>query len=725
MRMHHRYAAIAVVGFVVSFAGLVVADDASDRDARIRDIDSQLGSAAYDLRGAAGSGSGSSEVQSARSRVQQVKDKLSQLDRVKGSDSKASNYVSRYPRYVEDFDRATQALLQIKANQRTLTDLPRRCQDLDRQLVEQANRFAQDKDGERIEELRRLALDAGGKAEDWWRDADRKREEMTRWGDDARRFSVSDDAWSSVTSSLGEAVGRSLEAWMKELAESERACKDLRQKDRHPAIERVLREFAGTAKGKDAIYQQLDERLKRAEAAIKDLVSSSSSDKVNEARGATGEVERLVRELDGVKGTDRKATAIASQWPDIVRAFAPVATALQGLKDVQFQLDGVPAKCEVSTHELTAQLKKYVDDKDPDGLTDGPKLADAAGDKYTRAIAGMEAARSTLRGLVSTAGAFEARDDRWSPLKRQVKDTADRIYEYWDKKTQEVHGKCDDLAKGPRNPAIERFMVELGGTTSSELKTFQDVMAVWERDARDIYVLDCKDMQELWDAWCSVEFEPNEDPEIGPVAQKTAEVIDRESQKIDGVLARLGPIKDTARKLGAKAKYRDAIAAINREIEKQQTRLEKLKRKNGDWRGNNNPALQFTKTFGQQAHDRKARDHSCNVYDQPGYPGLGRDRPDCVVVEGGNACLVYEFKPKDWVGKDKLTDYHRAVTAYYTRAMRTGEAPASNLGGASFQALVEANCRADPSKDKKDDVIRFEYRYDSYDRCEHRYQCSE
>ena len=51
------------------------------------------------------------------------------------------------------------------------------------------------------------------------------------------------------------------------------------------------------------------------------------------------------------------------------------------------------------------------------------------------------------------------------------------------------------------------------------------------------------------------------------------------------------------------------------------------------------------KTFGQQAHDKLARDFRCNVYDKPGY--LSGGRPDCVVVNGKNDCWVYEFKPKD------------------------------------------------------------------------------
>lgn len=721
--MRKQVIAVAFVAACASIAGIVSADEASDRESLIREIDQLLGSAASELRSASSGSAG--YVENARRYVQQVQSKLSSLERVKGSDSKASNYVSRYPRYTEDFDRAARPLVELKNTEKSLSELPRRCQDLDRQLQEQAQRFEREKDGDKIEELRRLALDVGGKAEDWWRDAERKREQMSRWADDAKRFSVSDDQWSYVTSALQDTTTRGLDAFMREHREVDNACKDLRQKDRHPAVERALRELSGTAKNKDQLYAQLEDKLKRAESAIKDLGDDKSNSKLNDARGYMSEIERLVRDVDQAKGTDKKANQIASQWPDYIKNFVPAAAALHAIKDAQFNLDEAPGKCDQATRELGSKLKEYVDNKDPDGLTEGPKLAVEIGEKYTRAISAMENQRSTLRGLASTAGSLDARDDRWSPLRRQMKETADKMYEYWDRKTNEVHKQCDDLAKGTRNPMVERYLNDLATKAQSDIKDFQDVAAAWERDARDIYTLDCKRMQELWDAWCSVEVEPNEDPEIGPVMQKNAEIIDTSSQKIEAVLSRLTALKATAKALGRKAKYRDAINAIEKEFEKQEGRLERLKRKNGNWRGNTNPAIQFTKTFGQQAHDRMASQYRCNVYDQSGYPGLGKGRPDCVVVNGKNDCWVYEFKPKDWNGTSPLPNYVSAVQRYYTDLMRNGGTPDSNLGGSSFQTLVEANCRANPSKDKTTDQILFQSDFRFYDRCTFRYECVE
>jgi hypothetical protein len=238
-------------------------------------------------------------------------------------------------------------------------------------------------------------------------------------------------------------------------------------------------------------------------------------------------------------------------------------------------------------------------------------------------------------------------------------------------------------------------------------------------------VLDCKDMQELWDAWCAVEFEPNEEPEDSVVEQKTAEVIDRESRLIDSMLARIPALVDTGKKLAAKAKYRDGANAVLTEIEKQRGRLERLKAKNGNWRGNNNPASQFAKTYGNQAHDRKSSEQRCNLYDVSGYPGLSRDRPDCVVVKGRQDCWVLEFKPVGWAGEDKLPKYSERVTAYYQGLMRRNEDPSSELGGRAFQALVEANCRKDFGKDKKDDELYFDRKQVTYDRCAQRYQCEQ
>lgn len=46
---------------------------------------------------------------------------------------------------------------------------------------------------------------------------------------------------------------------------------------------------------------------------------------------------------------------------------------------------------------------------------------------------------------------------------------------------------------------MEAFLRELGAVASNDLATYQKEGAAWEADARGIYILDCKDVQEVWD----------------------------------------------------------------------------------------------------------------------------------------------------------------------------------------------------------------------------------
>jgi DNA repair ATPase RecN len=715
--------ALGITLVVLVAIGRSYADDDSDRQSLLSEIQRLLNDTASDLDGVA-SDSSASDLESARSRIREVKAKLSALDRVKGSDSTANKYVSEFPRLCDDFDRAASSLVQLKNDQRSVREQARRCQDLERPMVEKANELEREKDGARIEELRRLALDVGSKAEDWWRDVERKKTELQGWVSNAQQFSAS-DAWSSVSSKVQAGAAGMMAVWQADYAQADAACKDLRQRDRHPVIERALRELASTAQGKDQLYVRLDEKLKRIEGLFKEVFADSSTSKVDEALSTMTEVDALVRQVEAIKGADRKAKHIAEQWPSYLSAFDASARALRALKHTQRDLDSAEPRCKQDEDALRETMKKAVASRDPDALVEIPALAQKHGAFFTRSIEWMEQARTTNAGLLATVSTFDPRDDRWGLLKASMQAAAKALFEVREEQAKRIHAGCDNLAKGERHPEVEAFLKELGGVASNDLATYQKEGAAWEADARGIYVLDCKDMQELWDAWCGVEFEPHEVPEDSLVEQKTAEIIDKESLLIDGVLARMPALVETGKKLAAKAKYRDGANAVLQEIEKQRERLERLKRKNGTWRGNNNPAIQFTKTYGQQKHDKMGTDFRCNLYDKPGIPGLHPERPDCIVVRQKNDCWVLEFKPSGWSGEDKLPKYTERVTSYYQGLMRRNEDPPSELGGHAFQALVEANCRKDYSKDKKDDELYFERKQEPYDRCVQQYQCEQ
>lgn len=475
--------------------GRSYADDDSDRQSLLNEIQRLLNDAASDLDGVA-SDSSASDLESARSRIRDVKSKLSALDRVKGSDSTANKYASDYPRICDDFDQAAQQLIKLKSEQRSVSEQARRCQDLERPLVEKANELEREKDGARIEELRRLALDVGSKAEEWWRDVERKKTEMQGWASNAQRFTAS-DAWSNVSSRVQTAASGMLAAWQADYALADTACKDLRQRDRHPVIERALRELSTTAQGKDQLYVRLDEKLKRIEGLFKDVYGDSSASKVDDAISTMAEVDALVRQVEAVKGADRKAKHIAEQWPSYVSAFGVAAGALRTLKQTQREIDVAEPKCKTEEEALRELMKKALAARDPDALVEVPAEARKYGAYYTKSITWMERdARTTYSGLRATVDAFDPRDDRWSPLKAAMQGAARSLYEYREEQVKRIHAACDNLAKGEQHPEVESFLRELGGLASNDLATYQKEGAAWEADARGIYVLDCKDMQD-------------------------------------------------------------------------------------------------------------------------------------------------------------------------------------------------------------------------------------
>jgi hypothetical protein len=555
------------------------ADDDSDRAALLHEIDGYLHDAADKLRNAASASDGR-YVDDARSLIAKLPDRLSALARVKGSDSRAATYVDRYGNYARDFDRAAQQLGALKAEQRSIADLPQRCTNLDKQLADTAARFEADKDGTRIEELRRTAISAGDQADTWARDADQRRDAQTRRASDAKSFSVSDGEWSGVTSALQDAAGRSLDAWMHDYADVDRACKDLRQRDRHPAVDRALRALASTASGRDQIYVQLDDKLKRIESNIGAVFDDSSSSRVADSQSLMSDMDRLVRDLASQKGADKKANQIADAWPAYIAAWQRAATVLAGLKDAERELDDVPYKCSVAARDLADKMDTYLRAKDPDGLTAIPALATSLGEKYTSALSQVDATRSAREQGARTIAEFQPADDRWQPLRRAMKDAADRLYAYWDQHRQKAHEACDDLARGSRNPAVEKFLAALGAQAQSDLADFQAQVAAWERDARDIYQLDCKDMQDLWDAWCSIDYAAADAPEQPVIEQQTTAVIERERAKIGAILDRLPPLRRRAAELAAKPKYRDAIDKLSRDsLDKQEGRLKSSRRR--------------------------------------------------------------------------------------------------------------------------------------------------
>lgn len=225
-------------------ARVVIADDDSDRDGYIRDIDDKVGRIADRLYAGA--------IDDALGYARDVKDLVSRLDRVKASDSRANDIVSSYPGILDQFGQAAQYLQRAQPMQDRAKEIFDRCtsdeadlQQLVRNYVSSPDRF-----DEGIDRLPDKAKDLGNRARelsDKLRDLDRPVQEAGNYA----RFSVSRDRWSDVSSRFSDLQQKVIGGFRQTFERAEPVCKRLGLGERHPDVDKALadmRSYTGTTK---------------------------------------------------------------------------------------------------------------------------------------------------------------------------------------------------------------------------------------------------------------------------------------------------------------------------------------------------------------------------------------------------------------------------------------------------------------------------------------------
>ena len=117
---------VGVAVGVVLVAGGALADDESDRVDLIKNIDDRLDRMASELSGF-DSDRDAGDLDDALSYAREVRDMVGKLERVKGSDSRANEMVSRYPGYVDTFREAARYLKKMKELQFLADGVADRC----------------------------------------------------------------------------------------------------------------------------------------------------------------------------------------------------------------------------------------------------------------------------------------------------------------------------------------------------------------------------------------------------------------------------------------------------------------------------------------------------------------------------------------------------------------------------------------------------------------------
>jgi hypothetical protein len=143
-----RYGALVLLPLAIAtlLGARAVADEASDRESYLRDIETKLDSAIGELSGVE-SDSDDGDIRDAEGHIAQVRDLVSRLDSVKGDHPRAREVVDRYPRYISDFGSAAQHLKMLKSKQRSAEELVRQCKVFDTAMTERARAAKDDPRG--------------------------------------------------------------------------------------------------------------------------------------------------------------------------------------------------------------------------------------------------------------------------------------------------------------------------------------------------------------------------------------------------------------------------------------------------------------------------------------------------------------------------------------------------------------------------------------------------
>jgi cell fate (sporulation/competence/biofilm development) regulator YmcA (YheA/YmcA/DUF963 family) len=197
-----------------------------ERDDIIRDIESRL----RDVRGyisqLAGASS-TSNVDYAIDKADTIKSKISDLDRVKGDDSKASDIVSKYPGYVDNFKEAMKSLKQIKEQQLAFkeSDQMRKCKDAEDSIQSKIKDYLQKLPDDRdYKALRTEAQDIAKPIWEFIRNIKAVPDTLNPLISKVKEFNIRDGEWSDVSSEMSNSADEIYKSWTNDVAAAREIC---------------------------------------------------------------------------------------------------------------------------------------------------------------------------------------------------------------------------------------------------------------------------------------------------------------------------------------------------------------------------------------------------------------------------------------------------------------------------------------------------------------------
>lgn len=652
---------------IVATATAVSRRGAADADKRrqLRDeIDRLMSDIASELRDVP-SDSSTSDLDRTIDYAGKVYDKARELRDHAEGDSDARRIADSYPDIARRYQESARYLRELKNGYRKIDEWPKKCETAMRELADRLRAYTDRHDPRGLDEAPRLAHDQGKIGKEGIEQAERTKNEMYTWYDKVDDFADGDGKWNDVRSNLISAGRTMYEYTVKQWEQVKRddTCGNLAKEERNPLVEQAMAKLFEGKKGIETLYEALDRQLGEMASALDGLAGDSDDSDVTAAERKLDEVDRLLEQLDRIKGNDGEARRRVETWRNIVRAGRAAMAQLHTLKQSQFRVDKAPGRCKESEEKLESVIRPLVDRRDPRGLTEIPLRARGIAEPIKEALAKADEVHQQMERALSEAQRFDPSEGRWRAVTEKTRASANAIWEYWKKARETAHASCDEFAKGDENRVVKNAIANLSRSRSENQTEFDRIKAdhaKWYDGVKELREWYKTDTEAVRQGFCTLAESPGDYFEgdayiatLDAIADRMASRIaprwndlTRASTALIDRLKRLEAEEDPDVRAGA-TKLRESIERTERTMYGVMS---------DELRGRSDVEVRAFIEVGKNEHKRIQADSSkCTKSELV----FGSRRVDCIRVDG-NKCYVVEIKPDNDAakrrGREQLND---------------------------------------------------------------------
>lgn len=420
-------------------------------------------------------------IDRARSLVAEARRYADELGRIAADDDNAKRIADDFEDHQDDFDDAMGSLRILKAGQRVHDIVVNQCTERDKEIVRIAKDFEARNDPDGLTDLPREAIRLQTLTRQQLDELKRHDEKMEDWLDAADDFRA-DGPWNDLASTVSQTARRTFELWRRGHEAAQSACDKVARGAEHPDVKDALGKLGVSAGGRKVVIEELEKHARELGGVLSGVSEDSGMGSIERAKSLLLEIERGVETLGRIATTDKAAKLILEKWPEGIKQLREALDDLEDLKQHQYDMDALPAKCEAKERELQDMIARTGDD--PDGINEIPKFAEALAEPVRAGIVKADERMREEEGDRDRAKAISFSDGPWSDVRAAEQRDADETFQTYEEGYKKTKAECSDVVKGKDAPIVRDAVANLGKTTSSRDELIKEAEAKIDAAAR-------------------------------------------------------------------------------------------------------------------------------------------------------------------------------------------------------------------------------------------------